>query len=234
MLSKIYIYGLFNPIDATCFYIGKTYKNPNNRLKEHLSTSMGHNRHKDGIIRKIQNIGLEPKIYTLLEIEDYYIKGFDCQFWELVEKYFIKYCRNNLKEPITNQTDGGDGGTTIKLKTICQYDLKGNFIKKWESCQQASINLHISLSNIRMCCLGSIKAAKGFQFRYGENSDNIQQYKRSRYDCKPVLKFSKNDELICEYISLTDAAEKNNIQTSTLWYGIENKNICHGYKWKYL
>ena len=55
-----------------------------------------------------------------------------------------------------------------KEKPINQYDLEGNFIKKWNSINEASKELNICQSLISKCVLGKLKRAKNFKFEYAK------------------------------------------------------------------
>lgn len=60
------------------------------------------------------------------------------------------------------------GKTYLKSKTkrVFQYDLNGNFIKKFDSCKKASLEMNCIPENIRRCCAGKSKTAKGFKWKY--------------------------------------------------------------------
>jgi len=49
---------------------------------------------------------------------------------------------------------------------ILQYDLKGNFIKEYNSMIEASIEYNIQRTGISMCCRGIIKKSGGFIWKY--------------------------------------------------------------------
>jgi hypothetical protein len=51
-------------------------------------------------------------------------------------------------------------------KPIIQYDLKGNFIKEWDSAKSISIYIGRSPSPITACCKGKQKTCYGFIFKY--------------------------------------------------------------------
>ena len=55
-------------------------------------------------------------------------------------------------------------------KKINQYDMNMNFIKKWDSIQEASKKLNIHSSHICKCCKGKIKSIKGFKWRYADDN----------------------------------------------------------------
>lgn len=55
---------------------------------------------------------------------------------------------------------------TKKYKKINQYDLKGNFIKQWNSMKEAGEKLNICSQNISKCCRGLRKKAYNYVWRY--------------------------------------------------------------------
>lgn len=55
-----------------------------------------------------------------------------------------------------------------RRKKIGQYSLDGEFIKLWDSAQDASEELGISIRSIRCCATGIYKTANGFIWKYKE------------------------------------------------------------------
>jgi len=53
-----------------------------------------------------------------------------------------------------------------KSKPVLQYDLNGNFIREWPSGLKVEEELGIDQGNISSCCLGKIKTAGGFVWRF--------------------------------------------------------------------
>ena len=52
---------------------------------------------------------------------------------------------------------------------VNQYDMNGNFIRRWDSINEAAKSLGIKAkSNISMCCSGKYKHCKHFIWRYTE------------------------------------------------------------------
>ena len=47
-------------------------------------------------------------------------------------------------------------------RTVKQYDLEGSFIKEYPSISEAARQMGCNVSNIRSCCLGKYKQAKGY------------------------------------------------------------------------
>lgn len=54
------------------------------------------------------------------------------------------------------------------IKSVIQYDLKGNFIKEWDAIMTASKTLNIFHSNISSCCNNKRKTAGGYIWKYKE------------------------------------------------------------------
>jgi hypothetical protein len=54
-----------------------------------------------------------------------------------------------------------------KIKPVLQYDLHGNFIKKWNAVSDAELFLEVNNNtNISACCLGKQKSAWGYIWKY--------------------------------------------------------------------
>lgn len=53
-------------------------------------------------------------------------------------------------------------------KPISQFDKQGNFIKDWDSCRKAALELGFKQTNINAACLGKLKFAYGFIWKFKE------------------------------------------------------------------
>lgn len=164
MNKKVIIYGLFNPFNGDCFYIGKTIRDLNTRLFEHINEK-GTNLNKDRIINNIIRQGKQPLIKELLTVDDYYINELDVNYWEYVEKYFIKFTREVLKEPIVNVASGGNYSMIEgKFRIIRQYDFNGNYIMTHKSISDAARYLKNNnkikskINTIRKCIIDNCKS----------------------------------------------------------------------------
>jgi hypothetical protein len=51
-------------------------------------------------------------------------------------------------------------------RKVAQYDINGNYIKTYNSTNEASKETNVSQSSISMCALGRYKQAKGYIFKY--------------------------------------------------------------------
>jgi group I intron endonuclease len=73
-------------------------------------------------------------------------------------KYQWRYCGDDE----INKYQSVNG----KRRAVNQYDLDGNFIKHWDSIQQANEELEISKGSITKVCCGMLNHAKGYVWRY--------------------------------------------------------------------
>lgn len=80
----------------------------------------------------------------------------------LKEAYRLK-----LREP-SKAMLGKKGKLCPNSKKIKQYDIKGNFIKLWDSTMDIERELNIVHNNISACCLGKLKTYKGYIWRFAD------------------------------------------------------------------
>lgn len=84
-------------------------------------------------------------------------------------------CVNNL-EWCTHKYNNSYGTKPMRIakgnsKKVNQYDLKGNFIKQWNSFMDIERYLNIKYANsiINACCKGKRKTAYGYRWEYASN-----------------------------------------------------------------
>jgi group I intron endonuclease len=114
------------------------------------------------------------------------------------------------------------------------YDLQGNYIREYNGLKEASELTKVNAKIISMSCLCYEKRKKGgiYQFRY-EKNDKIEPYIRTKVGAKKVYKYSKEGKFIEEYLSLTEASKKNNINRDTISLYCKNKKEIKGFIWKF-
>ena len=71
---------------------------------------------------------------------------------------------HGLREP--SPMTGRKGKLCPTSKPILQYDLEGNFIKRWDSIADANRSFGKGHSNISLCLTGRHKTAYGFKWEY--------------------------------------------------------------------
>jgi len=80
-------------------------------------------------------------------------------------------CVNNLEfcTHKENMNYGTKQERESRIKTkynVLQYDLEGNFIKKWFNLREITLNTNYKKENIMYCCEGKYKQAYGYIWRY--------------------------------------------------------------------
>ncbi len=219
------IYVLVDPRDCSIFYIGKTVKSIEKRLKQHLHpVSLKKLSKKNNKIKSLLSKGLTPTI-EILDI----VENKDWIFWE---KYWISQFKT-WGFTLTNQTEGGDGvnnGTswnkglkmlqiseeTRQKMSIAQTGLKRTYSKRKPLSKETKDK--IGASNSKPHTKEQIEI-----FREG-----------NRYRWKPVLQFSLDNKFIAEHESIATAAKLFNTTRGNITLVCKNKRkTCVNYIWKY-
>ena len=71
----------------------------------------------------------------------------------------LEWCDNTYNINYGTRTEKA---ANSKCKTVYQYDLEGNLVKKWNSLKEIPYNK----GNISMCCNGKLKTAYGYKWSY--------------------------------------------------------------------
>lgn len=124
-------------------------------------------------------------------------------------------------------------------KKICQYDLKRNLIKVWDSfsdIEQAGFtrNQVNTICNKRK----GKKTHKGYIWAYDD-----YEFSDGYFDClkcnsslnkqKKIIKYNFDGSVINVYDSLTLAAYDNNIDSSCISYAAKNHSVAANFLWAY-
>ncbi len=230
MQNNFYVYSHIKKTDGKCFYIGKGKGNRNltphsrNRYWKEIV-----NQHGFISIILINNI-TEEKAFKL-------------------ESHF---CNQIGYENLTNiRKETGWGGhshqpeTILKLsKSILQYDLDGNFIKKWDSATLASQHFNKkSSAAITECCRGIRKSIYGYKWRHENNPINEpQKYVEKKIKIlknppyyRPIIQKDLHGNVIKIWNNIKEASLFLNIKTGSISNCISGKyQTSGGYKWEKL
>ena len=144
---------------------------------------------------------------------------------------------NHTKEGNEKRADGVRHYYKKNKKPILQYDLDGNLIKEWESAVDAANELEIEDSNITRACKTS-GTTFNFQWRFKLNDNFILKidkfFKIPPPNIKKVIQFTKADEPLQIYDSLTEASLKSKVSRTNISNCLSGlSKSAGGYKWKY-
>ena len=97
-----------------------------------------------------------------------------------------------------------------RFKIVNQYDKEGNFIRQWNSIQEASMKLKIKASTISSCLRRKKITAGGFIWRYSADITPIS--KNANRKCKQIDQYDKKGKFIRQWDSVKEASEKLGIR----------------------
>lgn len=127
------------------------------------------------------------------------------------------------------------GNKNGQEKKVCQYDIKGNFIKEWVSAKEAEKTIGVCSSSITEVCKknGRRKLAGGFIWRYKGDEDIVLKYDKT----SPVVQISKYGEYLKTFDSVIDAAIEVDVAIGGISGVCMKKsrgyNYAGGFLWRY-
>jgi hypothetical protein len=228
MTENFYVYGHRTKTDGKCFYIGK---GKGDRYK----TFYSRNRHWHKIIN---HHGFEPVILVnnLSENKAFELEAYICEQ--------IGY--DNL---INIRKEKGWGGhehslnTKLKLsKPVLQYDLEGNFLKKWNGATEAAQSLNkIHSAAITECCRGYRNSIYGYKWRFENNpiEESINfipaklKFPKPPAYYHPIEQYDLDGNFIQKWDNTRIAAKHLNINTASISNCLLGKyKTAGGFIWK--
>lgn len=126
-------------------------------------------------------------------------------------------------------------------REIEQYDLAGNFIKKYESIIQAAEELKLHRASIESALKNKAFNCQGFLWKYADDEENILEKVKRNNSKKDYLKiginqYTKEGIFIQHHNSAADAAKalNKNGGGSSITKACRGKlKTAYGYKWSY-
>ena len=120
-------------------------------------------------------------------------------------------------------------------KVVVQLDKNGNFISQYENAYEAEEITGIHQSGICNCCIGKIKSAGNYIWKYLSDydpNDKIIYYDKT--GPKTILQFDLDGNLIAEYESMSIASQSTGVSMACISRCCNNKRkTSGGYVWKY-
>lgn len=209
-------------------YIGSSV-NLERRLKSHFY-NLRTNIHKNPFLQSTYN-KYDKDIFKQ-EILEY------CSKEILIEKeiFYIKLYNTfnrefgyNLDTPKNSNLGYKQGERTIFLKKqkcqkkINQFDLKGNFIKTWDSIKEASDFYKVHSSCIIGCCKRKPRYRTSCKSIWRYFGDNDLKTNQILFRYRKVFQYDLNNNFITEFKTLKEAHEKTGINKMSICRCVNNK-----------
>lgn len=219
------IYKLTNKVN------GKSYVGQTLHEKQRLNTHKRAGKNKKLTYRAlvvdyaIAKYGFENFEYTVLER--------DIPQNKLNEReiYWINYF--DTLNTGYNLTKGGQNSSQLSKKKVTMYDFEGNYIRTFDSIQDAAELTNNSKSKICNCCKYKRRAAGGYQWRYADDKSNVLPYKRTNTLTKAVEQYSLDGNYLATYKSMAEAARLLNKSVTGISGCVrERQKTAYGYIWK--
>lgn len=221
----------------------------NTLMPNGYNMTKGGNANSEHIKKKVKQYDLEGiYIQTFSSIKEASIAtGIDSRYISDVANHNNRYtaksfqwCFEGEEHNIQNNPKNYSGYEKIP---VCQYDLKGQYIKTIESLSAAAKQVRLSDANgIKKCCetKGNYSAG-GYQWRYlKDKTDWISPYnsqKAHSTTSKPVEQYNKQGIKIAEFNSAKEAADSLNMKkggnAAILRVCQGKQKTCMGFIWKY-
>lgn len=117
-----------------------------------------------------------------------------------------------------------------KIKSVIQYDLSGNYIKKYNSIVEAAKLTNSNSSRISACCNNKIKSSNNYIWKYEETF--IDKYIDNKHNKKMIDQYDLLGNYIKTYNSIREAERENNIININHCLSSKRKT-AGGFKWIY-
>jgi len=240
-MNKYKIYTLEDPITNEIRYVGKTSRNTDKRLSEHISSlKANHGTHKINWIKLLLKNNLKP-LLKIIDLADNELH------MEELEKYWIKQLKH-WGFSLVNSCDYGPGvlnrkvheETKIKVSIplIC-WDKNGDIVDIFYGAREASRKLNISYKHISSVAKNKRSNVSGYRFKYYRNEfiieDKIEPYCKVTKS-RIIYQFNKNGLLLNTFSSVSKAAKEIDGNSSNIG-AVANKNSKElsykGFLWSY-
>lgn len=161
-------------------------------------------------------------------------KGFSYYNKIYTRTYYIKFPYEIIKQHQRKKEKLKIEKVIRNYKPIFQYDLDGNFVKKWLTISEASKELNISAPHTSQCLNSNFKQISGnFMWSY-EYFEKIPAFIPNYHKSKKVIQYSLSGDYMATYSSARQAAIKNNLDRTTVSRCADGtRKNGGGYIWKY-
>ena len=254
---KYYLYRHIRKDKNKVFYIGIGTKRENFSIYEKEYSRAFSSKNRNKYWKNIVNI-TNYDVEILYESNDYtFIEQKEIEFIKLYGRVIdngslcnistggggsvgFKHSKDTAKKMSERQKELFKNGKlesfVTKEKLIYQYDIQGNFIKRWKNAKQIADFLQVNKTAVAVCARGKVKLCKKFRLFYEFKGDKITEFEYFT-NCKPIIQIDINTNLeIKSFKSARDACKQlgiNENSTSAITRCADGKSkSSFGYKWK--
>lgn len=164
--------------------------------------------------------------------KDILFEGLSSEEADEKEIELIKYYKENGE--CYNVTSGGKGVPDVNYTKIKQYTLSGEFVKGWDSIEEAAVSLGNKQygSNISACCAGKKHRAYGFIWRYADDNSIVEPLSPYREN---ICQLTKDGKYVATYNSVKYASKMTGIKERTISNALEGRwaKTAGGYIWRF-
>lgn len=155
--------------------------------------------------------------------------------WNRLKDYknysIIQSYHRSGKIAYVNMLNNGTISEHMKPKSIYQYDLWGNYIKKWSSAKEIYRELGIDNSLIGQVLSGKYLQAGGYQWTFEKKANNIIDKIKSKFG---IIQKDSTNNIINLWTSLNEIEENTLMKKSSISKCLKGKQqTAYGYKWEY-
>lgn len=229
-MNIVKIYTLSDPNTNEVRYVGKTINPLKQRLKEHIRC-----RNKTYCKNWIDSLNITPVIELVDEVDN--------NKWEFWESFYIDLFKS-FGFRLTNLTSGGAGAINYRRtvqdnksieKVVYQYDLQGNFIRKWSSMTSINKSLKYSISEISVCCNKKQKYAYNYQWSFiREKLSEVSKERKLYSTSRRIIQKTLDNKVIKIWNSLIEIEKELGFYSTNILKcckGLQQKG--YKYKWEF-
>jgi hypothetical protein len=225
LLSKPGIYKI-SFLKEEHFYIGSTTESIKRRFLRHYR-DLKNKKHCNKILQKAfekYNETIKLKVLENCPSQDCIIRE---QHWIDTLKPVYNICK------IAGNTLGikpSKNSLKATSKEIDMFNVKGDYLKSFESIKQASRELSISDSSISQA-IRKKGLSNNLQFRYKGKFTKLPEYKKTT--SKPILQYDLDGNFLNEFSSILEASLKLNIPVGNISKHLNNQTVkCYDFIFK--
>lgn len=119
-------------------------------------------------------------------------------------------------------------------KSVCQYDMDGNFINRFYNIHQAAKSVNGQHTTIVQCCRHQTLSYKSYIWLYSDDTEYLAEVvlkNKKSHNFHQVIRIDKADGSTVKYNSISEASRLNGISREMLKLRFKKQYLDNKYKW---